>query len=337
MAMNRFGQEAQRTWGILTPTAVQELDDPEKFFTELGETAEAAYNQTLDRLLAQGRNGNDFIRNVARVEDAKAQAMEIVRADYLTPPEDEWEDIDADDEGWPFEIAGMPGRPLSSDTTSVGEPTSKNALVVWTQAWLMGCGIPQSVAYSIGWVAATDETVLGRLKKLAFPSVPDNLLNELRALQVPDFGDWEPDVIYPDDPNNTRLPWWNGLSDDEAVAKIRQGLADGSNSQADVTTMELSDRAFAWTVSADTQMAFDLARLGVNLGQARQAVTEARLGTPVLEDIKKEAISWLNETGAWPINIFPTPPADTSQRQQINDLVARLAWADLLPLARLLT
>ena len=90
--MNEYGQFAMRTWRMLVPAVYAEIADPERFFRELGEQAA---NQVVD--LTRQLQGPDlpnetYFQKVGRINAAKMQAEEIVRAELLTPDRELWEE-----------------------------------------------------------------------------------------------------------------------------------------------------------------------------------------------------------------------------------------------------
>ena len=95
--MNEYGQFAMRTWRMLVPAVYAEIADPERFFRELGEQAA---NQVVD--LTRQLQGPDlpnetYFQKVGRIQAAKMQAEEIVRADLLMPDSSLWEEEDEDE------------------------------------------------------------------------------------------------------------------------------------------------------------------------------------------------------------------------------------------------
>ena len=98
--MNGYGRSAQRTWQELAPTAYAEIEDPESYFAELGEQAA---DQVVDLTLQmQGPDlpNETYFQKVGRINAAKMQAEEIVRAEMLTP---ESEVLEEDDENAGFD------------------------------------------------------------------------------------------------------------------------------------------------------------------------------------------------------------------------------------------
>ncbi len=90
--MNRYGRLARDHWKSTDPGRYSQIQDPDEFFSDLGETAESQI-QDLQLHLA----GPDpvvpenTLDKVGRLNMARLQAEEVVLADlvWLPPPEDE--------------------------------------------------------------------------------------------------------------------------------------------------------------------------------------------------------------------------------------------------------
>lgn len=97
--MNRFGRFAAETWRTLAPTAYSQIPDPNAHFSRLGELAESQWAQLWPELVEPEAEGEDFFSKVGRIEAAKLQAEELIRAEWLTPPADEQEPDEGDEPG----------------------------------------------------------------------------------------------------------------------------------------------------------------------------------------------------------------------------------------------
>ena len=86
--MNRFGRFALESWQTLAPAALSQIPEPNRHFSELGEEAESQWASLWPQLLDPDMPGEDFFTKAGRVEAAKMQAEEMIRADLLIPPED---------------------------------------------------------------------------------------------------------------------------------------------------------------------------------------------------------------------------------------------------------
>ena len=85
-AVNRFGRWAWAVWAAEAPGALSRLVDPETFFGELGEQAEAAWVDLTRELMGPDLPGEGFLGKVGRIEAAKLQARELVDEQWCRPP-----------------------------------------------------------------------------------------------------------------------------------------------------------------------------------------------------------------------------------------------------------
>lgn len=96
--MNKFGRLAQDRWKALAPAAYALLEDPSRRFSTLGEEAEKAWIDLADQLTGPDIKGETSLEKVGRINAARQQAMEIIEADWLTPPPEQIE-VDNEDQG----------------------------------------------------------------------------------------------------------------------------------------------------------------------------------------------------------------------------------------------
>ncbi|WP_417221204.1 TnpV protein [Arthrobacter sp.] len=88
--MNTYGKFAQDTWKTLAPSQYALIPDPEAWFTDLGKQAETAVVDLMMQLEGPDIKGETYLEKVGRINAAKRQAEEIIRAEMLTPqPEDQ--------------------------------------------------------------------------------------------------------------------------------------------------------------------------------------------------------------------------------------------------------
>ena len=97
--MNRFGRFALESWRTLAPAALSQIPDPNRHFSELGEEAESQWASLWPQLLDPDSPGEDFFTKAGRVEAAKMQAEEMIRAELLTPPDELQESDEGDGPG----------------------------------------------------------------------------------------------------------------------------------------------------------------------------------------------------------------------------------------------
>lgn len=76
--MNRYGVAAQRHWQAHAPTRAAALPNPTRFFTQLGETVQAAVSDLWATLAGPDPVGEDYLQKVARLTTARRTAEEIV-------------------------------------------------------------------------------------------------------------------------------------------------------------------------------------------------------------------------------------------------------------------
>lgn len=96
--MNKYGTEAQTLWNRLAPTAVDEMEDATQFFTNLGNLASEQVATMTPQIAGPDSPQEGFLEKVGRLNAAKSQAEEIVRAEVLMPPTDAREPDPEDEE-----------------------------------------------------------------------------------------------------------------------------------------------------------------------------------------------------------------------------------------------
>jgi len=112
--MNHYGMTAQRHWQRWLPTRYAAIQDPDSFFSTLGEqVANRIADLTLD-LAGDDPPAEDYLVKVGRLNMARLQAEEIVlREQVLLPPEPGADpDTDAPDEQTP---GSQPATPMIVD------------------------------------------------------------------------------------------------------------------------------------------------------------------------------------------------------------------------------
>lgn len=75
--MNQYGQRARAHWEAHRPEAFAQLDDPETFFTELGEEIATQISDLIPQLAGPDLPGEGTLEKVARLNSARARATEI--------------------------------------------------------------------------------------------------------------------------------------------------------------------------------------------------------------------------------------------------------------------
>lgn len=94
--MNTYGKFAQDTWKMLAPSQYALIPDPEAWFTDLGKEAETAVVNLMMQLEGPDIKGETYLQKVGRINAAKRQAEEIIRAEMLTPQSEELEEDEED-------------------------------------------------------------------------------------------------------------------------------------------------------------------------------------------------------------------------------------------------
>lgn len=84
--MNEYGRLALSMWQQLAPTALAEMDDPNRHFSMLGEEALEQVTTLTAQLEGHDLPGETTFDKIGRIQNAKLRAEEIVRADLLMPP-----------------------------------------------------------------------------------------------------------------------------------------------------------------------------------------------------------------------------------------------------------
>jgi hypothetical protein len=98
--MNHYDQQAKQHWRRHLPAHYRRIQDPDSFFSTLGEqAAQQIGDLTLD-LAGEDPPGEDYQAKLGRLNMARLRAEELVRQRLLPLPEDEQEKEEAADQGW---------------------------------------------------------------------------------------------------------------------------------------------------------------------------------------------------------------------------------------------
>ena len=95
--MNRYGRHAQETWKMLAPTQYAQIPDPEAWFTTLWQDAETSVGELSVQIAGLDPAGETYLEKVGRLNAARAQAEEIVRAEMLSPQDQDQDSTDEDE------------------------------------------------------------------------------------------------------------------------------------------------------------------------------------------------------------------------------------------------
>lgn len=94
--MNKYGAQAMKMWQQLAPSALAEIEDPNRHFSMLGREAQEQVTSLTIELQGHDVPGETYFQKVGRIENAKLRAEEIVREELLIPPA-EVRDLSEDD------------------------------------------------------------------------------------------------------------------------------------------------------------------------------------------------------------------------------------------------
>ena len=85
--MNRYGAQAWEHWRRMCPDRLAELEDPEGFFTQVGEDAAEAIEQMARRLAGPAPVGGEtYLQRLRRLHTARVTAeSHVVREMVLQP------------------------------------------------------------------------------------------------------------------------------------------------------------------------------------------------------------------------------------------------------------
>ena len=96
--MNTYGKFAQEAWKTTAPAEYALIPDPDQWFERLGEEAAQRVGELMMELAGPDPVGETYLEKVGRLNAAKMQAEEIVRAEMLTPDPSVQEEPEEEDE-----------------------------------------------------------------------------------------------------------------------------------------------------------------------------------------------------------------------------------------------
>lgn len=97
--MNHYGAMAMRHWKTHLPERYAQIEDPETFFSQMGERASDQIRELQVQLAGPDTRGEDYMAKVGRLTNARMRAEEIVLSEEVlaAPPESGMEEpTDAD-------------------------------------------------------------------------------------------------------------------------------------------------------------------------------------------------------------------------------------------------
>lgn len=116
--MNTYGKRAQQAWQQLAPSAYAQIPDPNQHFSRLGHDALNQIADLTTQLAGPDIQGETFDQKVGRLNSAKMRAEEIVAADLLTPPRDQWDptnDPGDEPDEWSLQLQQLNQEQLDED------------------------------------------------------------------------------------------------------------------------------------------------------------------------------------------------------------------------------
>ena len=86
--MNQYGEMARRHWARWLPNRLAAIENPEKFFTSLGNRAEEKITALAWELAGDDPPGEPYLAKAGRLGEARHRAEQIVLNEMiLLPPE----------------------------------------------------------------------------------------------------------------------------------------------------------------------------------------------------------------------------------------------------------
>jgi len=76
--MNHYGSMAQRHWAKWLPRQYATIENPDSFFTDLGDRASDRIAELADQFAGDPPPGEEYLDRVGRLGQARRQAEEIV-------------------------------------------------------------------------------------------------------------------------------------------------------------------------------------------------------------------------------------------------------------------
>ena len=83
--MNRYGLMAQRHWARWLPQRYATIEDPDSFFSTLGQETEQQIDALATELAGDDQPGEDYLAKAGRLTAARSQAEEIILPQQILP------------------------------------------------------------------------------------------------------------------------------------------------------------------------------------------------------------------------------------------------------------
>jgi hypothetical protein len=81
--MNKYAKLANEHWARTDPARYAAIEDPEAFFSALGEQAESQIQELAERLAGPDQPGEEYLQKVGRLNMARLQAEEAVLGELV--------------------------------------------------------------------------------------------------------------------------------------------------------------------------------------------------------------------------------------------------------------
>jgi hypothetical protein len=87
--VNQYGAQARRYWQEYLPERYAQIEDPEAFFTDLGEEMADQVVELTDSIAGPDRSGEGYLGKVGRLNMARLSAEEQVMREMLPASDNE--------------------------------------------------------------------------------------------------------------------------------------------------------------------------------------------------------------------------------------------------------
>jgi hypothetical protein len=101
--MNRYGEMARSHWQEWLPARYAAIQEPDSFFSSIGEEAQMLIDELADQIAGPGQPGEGYLERAGRLTAARKQAEEIILPQAVLPE---------------------PESPQESQTPTAGRPES---------------------------------------------------------------------------------------------------------------------------------------------------------------------------------------------------------------------
>jgi hypothetical protein len=110
--MNRYGAMARSHWARWLPQRYAAIEDPDSFFSAIGQEAARQIDELAAELAGDDQPGEGYLVKAGRLTAARSQAEEIILPQQILPPPEPEASQDPQEDD---PAAGSSGRPLVVD------------------------------------------------------------------------------------------------------------------------------------------------------------------------------------------------------------------------------